>query len=148
MRILAAAIAAVVATGAGLVLSSSHVSAQTAPPPGSTAAAPPDQVIVNAPHFRHNHYRLNVPPEEASLSQPVSMGDLDLRTSHGARELHRRVRMAANEVCRQLVGVYPHGLDSSRTCYRNAVAEAQPQVDAAIQKARGRPPGLYGSESH
>jgi UrcA family protein len=148
MRIFAAAMAAVVATGAGLVLSSSHASAQSYGPPygppAPYASVPADEVIVTAPRYRTDHYRLNVPIENVSLSQPVRTDDLDLRTFRGARELHRRVRIVADQVCRQLIDQYPAGLNGDATCYRNAVAEAQPQVDAAIQTARGRPPGLYG----
>jgi len=101
-------------------------------------------VIVIAPRYRTDHFRLNVPIENVSLSQPVRTDDLDLRTFRGARELRRRVHMAADQVCRQLIDEYPVGLNSDATCYRNAVAEAMPQADAAIETARGRPPGLYG----
>jgi len=144
MRIFAAAVAAMVATGAGLVLSSSHASAQEYGPPAPYTTVPADEVIVTAPRYRTDHYRLNVPIENVSLSEPVRADDLDLRTFRGARELRRRVHIAAGEVCRQLINAYPVGLNSNATCYRNAVAEAMPQVDAAIESARGRPPGLYG----
>jgi UrcA family protein len=148
MRIFAAAVAAVVATGAGLALSSSRASARDygTPygPPAPYATVRVDEVIVTAPRHRTDHYRLNVPIENVSLSQPVRTDDLDLRTFRGARELLRRVHIVADQVCRQLIDGYPVGLNSDETCYRNAVAEAMPQVDAAIQSARGRPPGLYG----
>jgi UrcA family protein len=108
------------------------------------ATVPTDQVIVIAPRYRVDHHSLNTPIENVSLSQPVRTDDLDLRTWQGARELRRRVHRVASNVCGQLIDMYPVGVDSDATCYRNAVAEAMPRADAAIQTARGYPPGLYG----
>jgi UrcA family protein len=147
MRILAAALLTAGAVGAGLAFSSSGASAQAygyGPPPAPYTTVQADEVIVTAPRFRNDHNRLNVPIENVSLSQPVRTDDLDLRTREGARELRRRVRIAADEVCGQLIDQFPVGVDGDSTCYRNAVAEARPRVDAAIQTARGYPPGLYG----
>jgi UrcA family protein len=146
MRILAATLLAAGAVGLGLITSSSGASAQDYGygPPAPYAAVQTDQIIVTAPRYRNDHNKINVPIENVSLSQPVRTDDLDLRTRQGVRELHRRVRVVANEVCGQLIDQYPVGVDSDATCYRNAVAEARPRVDAAIQTARGYPPGLYG----
>jgi len=146
MRILAAALLAAGAVGAGLVISSSGASAQGYGygSPAPYATVPTNEVIVTAPRYRNDHNYLNVPPENVSLSQPVRYDDLDLRSRQGARELRRRVRVVADEVCGRLIDAYPVGVDSDATCYRNAVAEARPRVDAAIQTARGYPPGLYG----
>ena len=143
MRILAATLLAAGAVGLGLI-TSSGASAQDYGPPAPYATVPTDEVIVTAPRYRNDHNRLNVPIENVSLSQPVRYDDLDLRTRQGAHELRRRVRVVADQVCGQLIDAYPVGVDSDATCYRNAVAEAQPRVDAAIQTARGYPPGLYG----
>ena len=148
MRILAAALLTAGAVGLGLVTSSSGASAQGygyGPPPAPYATVPTDEVIVTAPRYRNDHNLLNVPIENVSLSQPVRYDDLDLRTRQGAWELRRRVRVVADQVCGQLIDQYPVGVDNDDTsCYRNAVAEARPRVDAAIQTARGYPPGLYG----
>jgi UrcA family protein len=147
MRILAAALLAASAVGAGLIISSSGASAQSYGygPPAPYATVPADEVIVTAPRYRNDHNYLNVPLENVSLSQPVRTDDLNLRTREGVRELHRRVRIVADQICGQLIDQYPVGVDAdNRSCYRNAVAEARPRVDAAIQTARGYPPGLYG----
>ena len=147
MRILGATLLATAAVGAGLMISSSGASAQSYGygPPAPYATVPTDEVIVTAPRYRNDHNLLNVPIENVSLSQPVRYDDLDLRSRQGARELRRRVRVVADQVCGQLIDQYPVGVDNDDTsCYRNAVAEARPRVDAAIQTARGYPPGLYG----
>ena len=145
MRIFASALAAASAIGLGLAISSSDASAQDyAPPPAPYATVPAESVIIVAPRYRNDHNYLNVPPENVSLSQVVRYDDLDLRSRSGVRELRRRVRIVADQVCGQLIDEYPVGVDSDATCYRNAVAEARPRVDAAIQTARGYPPGLYG----
>jgi UrcA family protein len=132
----------------GLSLASA-ASAQTYGPYGPgygppVATVPSDQVIVIAPRYRVDHHSLNTPVENVSLSQPVRSDDLDLRTARGAHELRRRIHFVARSVCGQLIDMYPVGVDSDATCYRNAVAEAMPRADAAIQTARGYPPGLYG----
>lgn len=149
MRILAAALLAAGAVGTELVMASSGASAQNYGPnygaPAPYATVPADEVIVTAPRYRHDHNRLNVPIENVSLSQPVRTDDLDLRSRQGAQELRRRVHIAADQVCRQLIDAYPVGVDSDATCYRNAVAEAMPRADAAIQTARGYPPGYGGT---
>jgi len=147
MRILAATLLAAGAVGLGLVVSSSGASAQDYGygPPAPYATVPTDTVIVTAPRFRNDHNTINVPPENVSLSQPVRYADLDLRTWQGARELRRRVHIVAGQVCGQLIEEFPVGVDGDNaSCYRNAVAEAMPRVDAAIQTARGYPPGYGG----
>jgi UrcA family protein len=148
MRILAATLLAASAVGLGLVVSSSGASAQNygppTPYPAPYVAVPSEQVIVTAPRYRNDHNYLNVPPENVSLSQPVRYDDLDLRSRQGARELRRRVRIVADQVCGRLIDEYPADVNGDAACYRNAVAEARPRVDAAIQTARGYPPGLYG----
>jgi UrcA family protein len=146
MRILAATLLAASAVGLGLVVSSSGASAQSYGygPPAPYVATPSEEVIVTAPRYRNDHNYLNVPPENVSLSQPVRYDDLNLRTREGARELRRRVRIVADQVCGRLSNEYPVDVNGDATCYRNAVAEARPRVDAAIQTARGYPPGLYG----
>ncbi|HTW35458.1 MAG TPA: UrcA family protein [Rhizomicrobium sp.] len=146
MRILAAALLAAAAVGAGLVVSSTDASAQTYGygPPAPYTTVPTDQVIVTAPRYRADHNYLNVPIENVSLSQPVRTDDLDLRTWRGAHELRWRVHVAARQVCEQLIEAYPVGVNGDATCYRDAVAEAMPGVDAAIQTARDYPPGYGG----
>ena len=144
MRIVAAALAAASVVGVGLMTSSSGAYAQEYGPPASYTTVPTESVIVTAPRYRSDHNYLNVPIENVSLSQAVRTDDLDLRSWRGVRALHERVREAAYQVCGQLIDHYPVGVNSDATCYRDAVAEARPRVDAAIQTARGYPPRAYG----
>ena len=73
---------------------------------------------------------------EASLSQPVTMSDLDLSTPWGAHELRNRVRQTAELVCERLDRLYPVKADDSPPCYERAVYEGMRSADAAIEEAR------------
>jgi UrcA family protein len=117
---------------AACLFASSATFAQGYAPPADN-----EQVIITAPHFFHQQPSLlNTPPENVSLSVPVRYGDLDLRTRAGAHELRDRIRVAADDVCRQLIYAYPTALDPDGGCYRDAVAFAMPRADAAIRDAR------------
>ena len=97
-----------------------------------------EQIIVNGPRVLHQeHSPLNTPIEGVSLSVPVQYADLDLRTRWGAHELKARIESAAFNVCRELRYQYPASLNPDSFCYKNAVAEAMPQADTAVQTARG-----------
>jgi UrcA family protein len=101
--------------------------------------SPPAYVTVTAPRLQYErqHYTLNAPPEKATASQNVQFADLNLCTSAGASELRLRTIVAAHNICKQLAQIYPHALASSPSCYRDAMANAQPKVDYAIDNARG-----------
>lgn len=63
----------------------------------------------------------------------VSYGDLNLRTASGVETLNGRVRRAAKQVCGISNGTEPlYAEMNGRTCWRAAVADAQPQIDSAI----------------
>ncbi len=69
-----------------------------------------------------------------STSAVVYIDDLNLQTPDGRDQLKNRVEGAAKEVCAWLDDVYPLDRDitSEYDCVRNAVSDAQPQIEAAI----------------
>lgn len=73
---------------------------------------------------------------EGQFSRTVGYGDLDLTTAEGAETLDKRIKRAANGVCRKVVarGRYMPSLQSA--CWRRAYAEAKPMVEVAIADAR------------
>jgi UrcA family protein len=106
------------------------------PQPSSSSA---ENVTVTAPRveqLQSGPFRLNLPPGRVRISQTVQFADLDLCTGTGARALRERVRATAANICAQL-GTTFRGLPSDASCYRDALANAQPKVDFAIGNARG-----------
>jgi UrcA family protein len=71
----------------------------------------------------------------ASLSREVAIGDLDLRSRSGSRELHSRVSSAASTLCSRLNA--PRDSD----CYDDAVRDAMAQ--ARSSRHAGRSYGGY-----
>ena len=112
---------------------------------GATAGGA-NEVVVISPHFHALTSPLNTPPENVSLSQPVSYADLDLRTWRGARELRTRVRVAAAQICDGLRQIYPYTLNPHEPCFRSVLSGAIPKADEAIADARiaARRSGYYG----
>ena len=106
----------------------------------------PNEVVVVGPRFHATTSPLNTPPENVSLSQPVSYADLDLRTRRGAHELRARVRIAAAGVCDGLRQTYPYTINPHEPCLRSVLNNAMPKADAAIADARMRAydNGYYG----
>ena len=75
-----------------------------------------------------------------SISRVVDYGDLDLKTDAGISSLNGRVQEAANGVCHEMDNRFPDKVYTPAVkgdCANNAVAQARPQVDGAIKKARG-----------
>jgi UrcA family protein len=100
-------------------------------------AAAPEQIIINAPMLRTQTGRLNGTMGRVSLSQRVQVADLNLCTAGGADALRTRVRVAVNNVCKQLEGMYPHAMQGSPSCYHDAMDSSMTQVNNAIGDARG-----------
>jgi UrcA family protein len=67
------------------------------------------------------------------------IGDLDLRTGWGVRELRNRISFTATTLCNRLNAMYPVSADGTndRDCYRNAMRDAMAQAHDAIRAARG-----------
>ena len=106
------------------------------PPPGYVQG-PPERVEVTVPRFREApEQKLNGPLEKVSLSVQVPYSDLDLVSYRGARELRRRVREAAWNVCAQLGDAYLVYQLQGTHCYKEALDNALVRADAAITSAR------------
>lgn len=101
---------------------------------------PPEEVIVVAPdYFAHPAYpsnQLGRPPEQTTLSMPVSYSDLDLSTREGAHELRARVRDAAHDICSELASRYPVRMANSEPCYKKAMESGLNRAESAIREAR------------
>jgi UrcA family protein len=98
-------------------------------------------VVTPAPYVVHRystHRRsLGEPTDTLALSTVVSSDGLDLRYASDVRELRRRVRGAAQEVCAELADYMAgQSLTSDTECVRGAVADARPQLDALVYRAR------------
>jgi UrcA family protein len=78
--------------------------------------------------------RLGPAGEPQLLSRAVSISDLDLRSDAGVREMQRRVRATARQLCDELgeTGVY----GSAPSCVDAAVRDAQRQTRVAVAQAR------------
>lgn len=131
---------------AACLLAASHAVAQEAPnvygagPPGPAALPPPpEELYVYGPRLRFqndsNRYSLSQPPR-ASVSEPVSYADLDLRTDWGAQELRRRIVATARDICGTLVGVYPYQMAQTQSCLEATVDDGMVKAHREIDRAR------------
>lgn len=99
--------------------------------------AGPEQIIVQAPYLREERSNVFGHLDKVSMSGAVSYADLDLTTRGGARELRRRVRDTARDICRQLAEDYPFRQQPLSTkCYEGAVKDGLVRADDAIRDAR------------
>jgi UrcA family protein len=100
-----------------------------------------ETVIVPAPRWHHSWRAvkrgpLNGPIEDVSISQPVPVYDLDLRTEWGVHELHDRIRAVARRLCNRLDVEYPISADNDLPCYRTAVERGFDRADRVIARVR------------
>lgn len=63
----------------------------------------------------------------------VSYADLNLQSDAGREVLQARVRRAADSLCLEGGNVDLVRWTVEHDCYRNAIASAQPQIDAAVR---------------
>lgn len=129
-----------IGTAIGLALITSSAGAQDYPPPqGRYYGAPGEEVIVTAPPYVQRRSAIGAPIEDVSMSREVVIGDLDLRTGWGVRELRSRISYTATTLCNRLNAMYPVSADNSSDsdCYRNAMRDAMAQAHDAIRAARG-----------
>jgi len=104
----------------------------------NAAAYTPDteEVIVTAPDIRMERNPVFGLPGKVTLSRRVAFNDLDLRDRSDARILRQRVRESAREICDTLADAQPLRQQPGTSCYRDALNDAMPRVDAAIREAR------------
>ncbi len=128
----------------GLMVIASSAGAQEYGPPAPGSYGPPQEVIVTPPPYVHQRSAIGAPIIDASLSRPVRIDDLDLRTDWGVRELRSRISFTATTLCRQLDMMYPVSYDGgsdqwprNHECYRDAFARGMEQAHGAIRAARG-----------
>jgi UrcA family protein len=115
----------------GLGLSLAGAAAAIEPLPSPLQPPPVDAqlngVVVYAPRVIEQT-KYGVLTQEYKMSARVPYSDLDMGSKAGHDELDRRVAKAADYLCRQLERLYPDGGPDRRTCAREAIGEAEPQV--------------------
>ena len=128
------------ASAFGLMLAASPASAQGYSDESVYQNGPNEEVIVTGPdYYYHAPYpsnQLGRPPEQTTLSLPVSYSDLDLTTREGAHELRARVRDAAHDICAELASRYPIRMANSAPCYEKAVESGMNRAENAIHEVR------------
>ena len=124
------------AAAAALVIGSAAATAQDYGRYGdeTTYAGPNETIEVYGPrlHVERDDYGAI---QRVSTSREIVMSERSLRTARGARELRRRVFVAARDVCNQLGEQIPASADW-RTCYDDAVVNGLRHADSAIERAR------------
>jgi UrcA family protein len=122
---------AIAGVAAGFALASVGASAADSDPLDPVQLAP---ITVIAPSVQvvGRDAATGAPIEQVTVTAQVAADPVALRTEYGALMLEYSVRDAARKACYEADPLTP----DDGTCYRNAVASAQPQVDAAISQAR------------
>jgi UrcA family protein len=75
--------------------------------------------------------------ELITLTRRVNYADLDLTVDAQVTQLEKRVNDVARDACDELARVYPAPSAATRECVREAMEGAKPQVDAAVDAAKG-----------
>ena len=82
--------------------------------------------------------RGGIPVSEATMSLGVSLADLDLSTSEGKSEAHRRIFTAAGEVCMDIVQEFPEEVHTLQKCTRETSRQAESELQRLVAQA-GQP---------
>ncbi len=84
---------------------------------------------------------IGAPVEVTSVTSHVSYADLDLTKASDAAELKKRIADSARSACEHLyamrVGTELKPVTSTRTCIKEATAEAMAQVNDVISASNG-----------
>jgi UrcA family protein len=99
-------------------------------------AADYDEITISAPNVKtigHDD-ATNAPIEEYSKKATVKFDPVTLTTNSGVALLKDSVLDAALKACSSIS--LPLSEDDDGTCVRDAVKSAQPQIDAAVMRAR------------
>ena len=117
---------ALIAAASALALSAVSANAQDRSDYDNAAYqnAPDDTIEIIQRHYGPGRSEFGTPYKLVSLSKPVRIDDLDLRTRRGVRILQERIALTARLLCRDLDERYPVTADDSPPCYRNAVDDA------------------------
>jgi UrcA family protein len=103
------------------------------------APEPYGQVVITTPRTVEKNED-GVLGQEVKMSVHVPIGDLDIRTAEGSRELDQRVAKAADYVCKKLEFLYPEGDPETFDCAKRAVSDAQPQLVRVRAMLTAAPP--------
>jgi UrcA family protein len=106
---------------------------------GLTAAAQADEVTVTGSRFMETPVGINytgVPIKDVSLSETVSVADLNLSTAAGMAELDKRILTAARSACGEIKGVYPVSKPEGSACARAAVERSMSRVRKMLAATR------------
>jgi UrcA family protein len=75
--------------------------------------------------------------EVLQMSRVVATEDLNLRYDPDVAVLNQRIEYTAREICRTLDrAAWNDSVTSDRECVRDAIRAAEPQVEAAVLRAR------------
>lgn len=123
----------------GASLAALPANAQDYPRDGYATYHGAEEVIVRAPrHHPRERSSIGAPIETVSLSEPVRFDDLDLNSDRDVWRLQNRIHAKARALCRRLDVAHPIDVsDTPQTCYRDAVADAMDQLEAAVDQRRG-----------
>jgi UrcA family protein len=100
----------------------------------SAQAAEPDEITISAPAIKivGRDFATNAPIEQSTVTARVFTDPVTLTTNSGVALLKDSVVEAARKACETAAPLDPY----DQTCVFEAVKSAQPQVDAAIARAR------------
>jgi UrcA family protein len=75
--------------------------------------------------------------DEDQVTRIVKIGDLNLAIDEGVMEMQKRVGAAVDDICAipAVIGYYRQ--QAEKPCRDEGWASAQPQMDRAMEKARG-----------
>jgi UrcA family protein len=118
-----ASLAVIAAAGATLLSAGAHGQAMEV----VTVEAVREIIVGKSP--------IGAPIKELSIRSRVTFADLDLTTAAGAAALQKRVEDTAKSTCKEIRIETPAEGSSVEKCVKDAIADAQPQVDQAIAEA-------------
>ena len=95
-----------------------------------SVAQPQQEIVVTG--------KAKVPEGYHAVKRNVSIKGLDLSTPAGATEMERRVAAAVEWICQSHLAVGTEEQNDSKLCSDFAWASARPQMDKALQAARGK----------
>jgi UrcA family protein len=101
------------------------------------AQQPGTQLVVSSARttgLAHS-YLTGASEDVISISQRVSLADLNLASTSGSREMEARVRNTAKALCEKLERMYPFSSTTVETCVRNAVDKSMADVRTATAEA-------------
>lgn len=79
-----------------------------------------------------------MPKGHEAVKKVVNIGDLDLAKPGDAEMMEKRVRATISEICALPARPAQWQINDSKTCTDFAWASARPQMNAALERARGK----------